>query len=60
MTLVVRNAGGHPHDLTLPDGGHVSVDAGQVGFLTTTVGRNGVEFVCTIHPGMAGELRVGR
>ena len=58
VTLVVRNAGGHPHDLTLPGGEHVSVDAGQVGFLQVAIGPNGITFVCTIHPGMEGEIRV--
>ena len=58
VTLVVRNAGGHPHDLTLPRGDHVSVDAGQVGFLDVAIGIDGTTFVCTIHSGMDGEIRV--
>lgn len=58
VTLVVRNAGGHPHDLTLSGGEHVSVDAGQVGFLDVVVGPDGLRFVCTIHPGMDGTIRV--
>ena len=60
ITLVVRNAGRHPHDLTLPGGTHVSVDAGQVGFLDVVIGPSGVDFVCTIHPGMEGEIRVSQ
>ena len=58
ITLVLRNAGGHPHDLTLPGGEHVSVDAGQVGFLEVAIGPAGVTFACTIHAGMEGEIRV--
>ena len=60
VTLVVRNDGRHPHNLTLPDGGAVSVDAGQVAILATTVPAGGVRYTCTIHPGMDGELRAAR
>jgi plastocyanin len=57
VTLVVRNAGRHPHNLTLADGAAVAVDAGQVAFLNTAISGDAVPFVCTIHPGMEGELR---
>lgn len=57
LTIVVRNEGRHPHNLTLPDGTSVAVHAGQVAFLDTMVGHGGVSFTCTIHPGMDGELR---
>jgi plastocyanin len=62
VTLVVRNAGHHPHNLTLADESraHVAVDAGQAGFVTATVGSADVRFSCTIHPGMSGVLRVDR
>lgn len=60
VTLVVRNGGHHPHNLTLsgPGPDHVSVDAGQVAFLPVSVGTADVAFRCTIHPGMRGVLRV--
>jgi plastocyanin len=62
VTLVVRNAGHHPHNLTLADGSraHVAVDAGQAGFVTATVGSADVAFSCTIHRGMRGIVRVDR
>jgi hypothetical protein len=56
VSLIVRNAGRHPHDLTLPNGSAVSVDAGQVAYLETRVTGDSLRFVCTIHPGMGGEL----
>jgi plastocyanin len=58
LRLVVRNDGGHPHNLTLPDGSSIAVDAGQVAILDTTVAAGRLQFTCTIHPGMDGELRV--
>lgn len=57
VTIVLRNEGGHPHNLQLDDGRRISVDAGQVAVLDdveVTVG--GTTFVCTLHPGMTGEL----
>ena len=57
VTIVVRNEGRHPHNLTMPDGASVSVDAGQVALLDTAVTAGGVRYTCTIHPGMDGELR---
>lgn len=56
-TLVVRNTGRHPHNVTLPDGQRASVDAGQVAFLSVSLGELPVRYVCTIHPGMEGEIR---
>ena len=56
VTIVVRNEGRHPHNLTMPDGASVSVDAGQVAFLDTSVTAGRVRYTCTIHPGMDGEL----
>ena len=58
ITLVVRNDGRHPHNLTLESGDSVSVDSTQVAFITARVGRDGLEYVCTIHPGMRGRIRV--
>src|SRR5918998_6135253 len=34
ITLVVRNDGRHPHNLTLESGDSVSVDSAQVAFIT--------------------------
>ena len=56
-TLVVRNEGRHPHNLTLPNGDSIAIDAGQVAFLETTVDAD-LRYTCTIHPGMDGELRI--
>lgn len=56
-TLVVRNSGRHPHNLTLPDGQRVGVDAGQVAFLNAPLDQLPLRFVCTIHPRMEGEIR---
>ena len=56
MTILVRNDGRHPHNLTLPDGDSVAVDAGQVGILDIVVADDGLRYTCTIHPGMDGEL----
>lgn len=60
VRLVVRNAGHHPHNLTLADSAdtHVAVDAGQVAFLTARVGAVDVPFSCTIHRGMRGVFHV--
>lgn len=58
VTLVVRNIGRHPHNLTLEEGPSVSVDAGQVGLLELDIGDGRTPYVCTIHPGMDGEIRV--
>ncbi len=58
ITLLVRNEGRHPHNLTLADGDSVSVDSAQVAFLTARVGREGLSYVCTIHPGMRGHITV--
>jgi plastocyanin len=56
LTLVVRNAGRHPHNLTLETGESVSVDSGQAAFITAAVGPSGATYVCTIHPGMEGRI----
>lgn len=56
-TFVVRNSGNHPHNVTLPDDERVSVDAGQVAFLPVALDDLPLRFVCTIHPGMEGEIR---
>jgi plastocyanin len=56
-TLVVRNSGRHPHNLTLPGGLRVGVDSGQVAFLNVPLTDLPQRFVCTIHPGMEGEIR---
>jgi plastocyanin len=56
--FVVRNEGAHPHNLTIGDR-RVAVDAGQVGILDVEVTADEVAFVCTLHEGMIGELRVG-
>ena len=58
ITLVVRNGGHHPHNLTLASGDSVSVDRAQVAFITAQVARDGLAYVCTIHPGMEGRIRV--
>ena len=60
LTLVVRNAGRHPHNLTLETGESVSVDSGQAAFITASVGHGGMRYVCTIHPGMEGRILVRR
>ena len=56
-TFVVRNTGRHPHNVTLPDDARVSVDAGQTAFLSVPLDDLPLRFVCTIHPGMEGEIR---
>lgn len=58
VTLVVRNAGRHPHNLTLESGESVSVDSGQAAFITAFIDQDGVRYVCTIHPGMDGRILV--
>lgn len=58
VRLVVRNDGRHPHNLSVGDAHRVSLDAGQVGILDVDVPTGGLRYVCTIHPGMEGELRV--
>ena len=58
LSIVVRNGGRHPHNLTMVEGPRVAVDAGQVAILETEVDSDGARFTCTIHPGMDGELRV--
>lgn len=58
ITVVVRNEGRYPHDLTLPDGSGVRVDGGQTALLDTRMQAGQVPFVCTIHPGMDGEFEV--
>lgn len=60
ITLVVRNDGRHPHNLTLENGESVSVDSAQVAFITARVGSEGLDYVCTIHPGMRGRIRVAQ
>lgn len=57
VMLVVRNDGRHPHNIRLPDGTGIAVDAGQVALLEATVGSGGLRYACTIHAGMEGELR---
>ena len=59
LSIVVRNDGRHPHNLTMAEGPRVSVDAGQVAILETEVNADGARYTCTIHPGMDGELRIG-
>jgi len=57
VTIVLRNAGSHPHNLRLEGGRHVSVDAGQVGVLAdVNVQTGGTTFVCTLHSGMSGTI----
>lgn len=57
VTIVLRNEGGHPHNLQLEDGRRISVDAGQVAVLDDVdIPAGGVTYVCTLHPGMTGEL----
>lgn len=58
ITLVVRNDGRHPHNLTLENGDSVSVDSAQVALLTARIGPEGLSYVCTIHPGMRGHIGV--
>lgn len=57
VTLVIRNEGHHPHNVTTADGGSVAVDAGQVAILELSV-ESDMPYTCTIHPGMKGELRI--
>jgi plastocyanin len=57
-TLVVRNDGRHSHNLTVDDARRVSVDAGQVAILEVDVTATGLHYVCTIHPGMEGDVQV--
>lgn len=58
VTLVVRNAGTHPHDITVPGQGGALIDRGQVAFVDVSVGDDGLTFTCELHPGMAGRLEV--
>jgi plastocyanin len=58
LNIVVRNDGRHPHNLTVDEGSAAAVDAGQVAILGIQVSDAGVRYVCTIHPGMVGEIRV--
>jgi plastocyanin len=60
ITLVVRNDGRHPHNLTFQSGDSVSVDSAQVAFITARVGREGLEYVCTLHAGMRGRIRIAQ
>ena len=58
VTIVLRNEGRHPHNLILSARDRVAVDAGQVAILEAVVESTGMQFTCTIHPGMDGEIRV--
>lgn len=58
VTVVVRNDGRHPHNLTVAGAASVAVDAGQVGFVSVMVGDGGLRFTCTIHRGMEGRFTV--
>jgi len=58
MLVVLRNEGRHPHNLTVPGAGSVSVDGGQAAVMVVVVGREGLRYVCTIHPGMEGRIQV--
>ncbi len=59
LLVVLRNEGDHPHNLTVPGGRSIGVDAGQVALMVVPVGPDGIRYVCTIHPGMNGHIRVG-
>lgn len=58
VTLVVRNVGTHPHDITVPGQDSALIDRGQVAFVDVSVGDDGLTFTCELHPGMAGRLEV--
>lgn len=58
VTLVVRNVGTHPHDITVPGQGSALIDRGQVAFVDVSVDDAGLTFTCELHPGMAGRLEV--
>lgn len=58
VTLVVRNVGTHPHDISVPGQDSALIDRGQVAFVDVSVGDDGLTYTCELHPGMAGRLEV--
>jgi plastocyanin len=61
VTVEIRNMGNTPHDWTI-DAPAVSTGvmaAGDVANATFTVPDDDVKFVCTLHRGMEGTIKVG-
>lgn len=61
VTVEITNAGKTPHDWTI-DAPSVSTGvmaAGDVANATFTVPEDDVKFVCTLHRGMEGAIKVG-
>ena len=61
-TLEIRNAGNTPHDWTADELGISTgvMSPGEVYHATFTVPDQDVKFVCTLHAGMDGSIRVSR
>lgn len=61
VTVEITNAGGIPHDWTIEEPAVSTgvLQAGDVAHATFTVPDEDVTFVCTLHRGMEGTLRVG-
>jgi plastocyanin len=61
VTVEITNAGNTPHDWTIdePSVSTGVMAAGDVANATFTVPDDDVEFVCTLHRGMEGTIKVG-
>ena len=61
VTVEITNAGRIPHDWTIdePSVSTGVMQAGEVANATFTVPDDDVKFVCTLHRGMEGTIRVG-
>lgn len=60
VTVEITNAGDTPHDWTIdePSVGTGEMAAGDVANATFTVPDDDVKFVCTLHRGMEGTIKV--
>ncbi|HEX2027078.1 MAG TPA: cupredoxin domain-containing protein [Nitriliruptorales bacterium] len=60
VTIELRNDGDTPHNLVIDDldVSTGTLEPGDVVTATFTAPRDPARFVCTFHPGMAGEIRV--
>ena len=61
-TVEIRNTGNTPHDWTADELGISTgvMSPGEVYHATFTVPEQDVKFVCTLHAGMDGSIRVSR
>lgn len=60
VTVEVTNSGEQPHNFTVEalDLSTGTIEPGDVATATFTGPEDGVEFVCTLHPGMDGRLEL--